>query len=138
MAYTSHGRHIPGTLKAEGEVAGSIACPGIEDCRRCKGEIEASQHHQFMVGSHVDYQEIAKILVREYVEGSHRKIFSKLPDPEFTVYIITFSKTLQNWKALLGTTLPDGKVYELTHDGDKNTTYFDVYGKITNFAVTHG
>lgn len=48
------------------------------------------------------------------------------------VYITWFSKTLQNWKAVLSTNRPDGHYYELTHNGDKNETYFDDYIKTAN------
>ena len=51
------------------------------------------------------------------------------------VYIVWFSKTLQNWKALVSTTIPDGKYYEVTHDGDKGRTYVDVYVKLANITV---
>ena len=34
------------------------------------------------------------------------------------VFIVWFSKTLQNWKALVSTTVSDGMYYEITHDGD--------------------
>lgn len=52
------------------------------------------------------------------------------------VYIVWFAKTLQNWKALVSTTVPDGLYYELTYNGDKTETYLDVYAKISNNAVT--
>lgn len=51
------------------------------------------------------------------------------------VYIVWFCKTLQNWKALASTKIPDGMYYEITHDGDKNKTYVDVYKKWDNFWV---
>lgn len=51
------------------------------------------------------------------------------------VYIVWFCKTLQNWKALASTKIPDGMYYEITHDGDKNETYVDVYKKWENFWV---
>lgn len=51
------------------------------------------------------------------------------------VYIVWFSKVLQNWKALISTTLPDGMYYELTYDGDRKTTYLDVYKKWENTAI---
>lgn len=35
------------------------------------------------------------------------------------VFIVWFSKTLQNWKALVSTTVSDGMYYEITHNGDK-------------------
>lgn len=45
------------------------------------------------------------------------------------VFIVWFSKTLQNWKALVSTTVSDGMYYEITHNGDKGETYVDVYKK---------
>lgn len=51
------------------------------------------------------------------------------------VYVVWFSKTLQNWKALVSTTLIDGRYYEVTHNGDKQETYLDVYVKVHNEAI---
>lgn len=51
------------------------------------------------------------------------------------VFVVWFCKTLQNWKALLSTKVPDGVYYEITHNGDKNETYIDVYKKWENFCV---
>lgn len=51
------------------------------------------------------------------------------------VFVVWFCKTLQNWKALLSTNVPDGVYYEITHNGDKNETYVDVYKKWENFCV---
>ena len=54
------------------------------------------------------------------------------------VYVVWFSKTLQNWKALVSTTVSDGMYYEITHNGDKNETYVDVYKKWENFKLPAG
>lgn len=48
------------------------------------------------------------------------------------VYIVWSCKTLQNMKALLSTTVPDGMYYELTYNGDKDELYMDVYKKWDN------
>ena len=48
------------------------------------------------------------------------------------VYIVWYCKTLQNWKALASTTMPDGMYYELTVNGDKNEMYLDAYKKFEN------
>jgi hypothetical protein len=56
------------------------------------------------------------------------------PGP-FDVYIVWFSKTLQNWKALLSSSLPDGRYYEVTYDGDKKMTYIDIYVKLDNVCI---
>jgi Family of unknown function (DUF6275) len=50
-------------------------------------------------------------------------------------YVTWFCKTLQNWKACVSTIVPDGRYYELTHDGDKGKTYIDVYQKFENLAI---
>lgn len=52
------------------------------------------------------------------------------------VYIVWFVKTLQHWKSVLSTTQPDDRIFELTHNGDKNETYVDMYIKATNYAVS--
>lgn len=50
-------------------------------------------------------------------------------------FVLWFSKTLQNWKALVSTNIPDGKYYEITYDGDRNQAYLDVYVKLENVTV---
>ena len=52
------------------------------------------------------------------------------------VFIVWFSKTMQNWKALVSTAVPDGMYYEITYNGDKQELYEDVYGKLTNRCIT--
>jgi hypothetical protein len=137
MGYTSHGRHIPGTLKGNGTLAPAVAeCTGIETCVRCKREVESHTMHHRMVGENADYQAKAKLLVRDYVikMQDQNNPGNVVPKP-FTVYVVWFSKTLGNWKALLGTTLADNRYYELTYDGEKKTTYFDAYSKVDNFPI---
>lgn len=51
------------------------------------------------------------------------------------VFIVWQCKTLQNNKALLSTTLPDGMYYEITYNGDKEELYFDAYKKWENVCV---
>ncbi len=52
------------------------------------------------------------------------------------VYVVWCCRTLQNNKALLSTTLPDGKYYECTYNGDKNELYLDVYVLEKNICIT--
>lgn len=54
------------------------------------------------------------------------------------VFVVWMCKTLQNWKALLSTTVSDGMYYELTYNGDKSQLYLDAYKKLENkcFDVT--
>ena len=51
------------------------------------------------------------------------------------VFIVWFCKTLQNWKALVSTTIPDCMYYEITHNGDKDETYLDAYKKWENVRI---
>lgn len=51
------------------------------------------------------------------------------------IYIVWFSKVLQNWKALLSTDLHDDLYYEVTFNGDKHTAYVDTYKKQHNTPV---
>ncbi len=51
------------------------------------------------------------------------------------VYVVWSCKTLQHFKALLSTTLPDGVYYEVTYNGDKAELYLDVYKKFENRAI---
>lgn len=82
----------------------------------------------------MNYQKKAKQIVidyyNEHVEKTDNK---KLTESE--VFVVWFSKTLQNWKALISTTISDGMYYEVTHNGDKKETYLDAYKKWENVCV---
>lgn len=54
---------------------------------------------------------------------------------EDDVFIVWLCKTLQNNKALISTTVPDGMYYEFTWNGDKNEGYLDAYKKWKNIVV---
>ncbi len=55
--------------------------------------------------------------------------------PLFDVFVVWNCKTLQNNKALLSTTIPDGMYYEITYNGDKKEIYFDAYKKFENKCI---
>lgn len=50
-------------------------------------------------------------------------------------YVVWFSKTLQNWKALISTTIPDGMYYEVTYNGSKKEIYLDAYKRWENVVI---
>jgi len=59
------------------------------------------------------------------------------PITEDQVFVVWFSKTLQNWKAMVSTTVPNDSAYfEVTHNGDKDETYVDLYYKHSNTVIT--
>lgn len=50
------------------------------------------------------------------------------------MFIVWFCKTLQNWKAIVsGRTIEE--FIEVTHNGDRNETYVDVYYKTKNVCI---
>ena len=80
------------------------------------------------------YAEKAKQIVVDYF-NKHVDVTGNKKITVADVFIVWFSKTLQNWKALVSTTVNDGMYYEITHNGDKGYTYVDVYKKRENFTV---
>lgn len=50
-------------------------------------------------------------------------------------YVTWFNYTLGNWKALVSTTIPDGKYYEVTYNADVKKTYVDVYIKFDHKTI---
>ena len=55
--------------------------------------------------------------------------------PDYEVFVVWYCKTLQNFKALLSTTLFDGMYYEVTYNGDKDQIYLDAYKKFENRCI---
>lgn len=79
-------------------------------------------------------QKRAKELVVNYF-NDHVDKTDKKTITEDDVFIVWFCKALQNWKALVSTTISDGMYYEVTHNGDKNETYLDAYKKWENVCI---
>ena len=80
----------------------------------------------------VKFFEFSKNAVRNYIINHLDKSDTV---PNFDVYIVWYCKTLQNWKALLSTTLSDGMYYEFTLNGDKDEAYLDAYKKWDNNCI---
>ena len=81
------------------------------------------------------FQDKAKALVVAHANKRKEKTDDHIPQLSVeSVYVVWFCKTLQNWKALLSTSWPDGMYYEVTYDGDKRQAYVDSYKKWENSA----
>lgn len=80
------------------------------------------------------FMELAKGLVANYA-NEHVDKTDGVQIDESQVFVVWFCKTLQNNKALLSTTLPDGMYYEVTYNGDKREAYIDAYKKVHNQCV---
>lgn len=55
-------------------------------------------------------------------------------------FVVWFSKTLKNCKAFVSTNAISssdkcGDYAEVTHNGDKQETYVDVYAKVSNLVI---
>lgn len=73
-----------------------------------------------------DFMTRAKQLVVDYF-NSHVDVTDGKKLTMEDVFIVWFSKTLQNWKALVS-----------THNGDKGETYLDAYKKWDNQCIADG
>lgn len=82
-----------------------------------------------------DFLKISKEIVKDYT-NAHIDKTDKTEITTNEVFVVWSCKTLQNNKALLSTTLPDGMYYELTYNGDKKELYFDAYKKFENKAIS--
>lgn len=82
-------------------------------------------------------QEFLNICKAKVAEYHNQKKDKTDTDPAMTVndvFVVWYSKSLQNHKALLSTPVSDGMYYELTYNGDKNELYFDAYKKWENIC----
>lgn len=73
-------------------------------------------------------------IVKDYY-NSHVDKTDDFRITEDDIFIVWFCKTLQNWKALVSTTVSDGMYYEVSYNGDKQETYLDAYKKWENVRI---
>ena len=85
------------------------------------------------IKSNAEFISKAMELVKQYTDEHRDK---SDPAHKYGVFVVWSCKTLQNFKALLSTTLPDGMYYEVTYNGDKSELYFDAYKKWENRCVS--
>lgn len=78
-----------------------------------------------------EFLKLCREKVAAYFNGRADKTDQK-QITEDNIFVVWSCKTLQNSKALLSTTVPDGMYYELTYNGDKNELYLDAYKKWEN------
>lgn len=78
------------------------------------------------------FKELSEFSVRNWVEDHLDK---SEPIPDFKVYTVWSTKVLQNNKAMIATSLADGRYFEVTSNGDKLEMYLDVYTKIDNQCI---
>lgn len=149
--YTRHGHQIKGTTAGEGIRPPIARCGGPGLCSECAidasaaiarggttaDEVAGESSITELVNSLVENPLTAKArtIVFDYVKAHLEKTDTHVTFGRDEVYVVWFSKTLQHWKALLSTSLPDGMYYEVTYNGDKNEAYVDAYKKFDNVTV---
>jgi hypothetical protein len=79
----------------------------------------------------MDYRAFENIVRETVADYTNRAAMDDIVSPN-EVYIVWSCKTLQNWKALAATSLPDGLYFEITYNGDKDELYLDAYRKEAN------
>lgn len=72
-----------------------------------------------------EFTELCKKKVAEYYKWDNPK--------DSDIYVVWLNKTIQNNKAMLSTTKPDGMYFEITYNGDKQELYFDAYKRIDHY-----
>lgn len=80
----------------------------------------------------------AKELVVQYENTKIEKQGIKWNRAKFNtedVYVVWWSKTLQNAKVILSHDRTKGMLYEVTLNGDKKQIYFDAYNKEKNVSI---
>lgn len=53
---------------------------------------------------------------------------------KYNIFVVWLTKVLKNNKALVSTTIPDTRYFEITYNGDKKETYIDCYIKEKNIC----
>lgn len=80
------------------------------------------------------FQERCIEIIKDYVNDRLDKT-DNIEINESNIFTVWLTKVLQNNKALLSTTLPDGMYYEITYNGDKDEFYLDAYKKVENVLI---
>jgi len=103
--------------------------------------MDVNHVNPYDAGTATPFPDMAKTAVVQYYNARAEDTWSDLTKNFLDeiaigdVYVIWFGKILQNWKALVSTTVEDGRCYEVTYNGDKNETYIDVYEKQDNLKI---
>lgn len=110
-----------------------MRCGGTQVCAGCSLEAVrwqmagAALEPEVLLGDNTaNYQARAMEVVRNYIFDQTKRA------DNYNMYVVWFSKTLKNWKAIVCTSYKDGMMYEVTHNGEAGETYLDAYKKTDN------
>lgn len=85
--------------------------------------------------SNTDWQDLARQIVFDWAYEGLGEYFNHPTFSKDEVYVVWYCFILGGWKALISTTLPDGRYYEVTYDKNKKQVYLDTYRKTHNQAI---
>ena len=140
--YTSHGHHIPGTIKNNDRPAQVARCGGPGLCKVCMKEVQKFYGGERPTMANVDTMKIvnvaceAKLVLLKYLNQ-----WGNVDADPANMYVsddiavVWSAKVLGNWKAMLFLPERPNKYYEVTYDCAKNQVYLDVYRKSFNLVV---
>lgn len=80
-----------------------------------------------------NYQLKALDIIRGHLD--RRSIANGAGSQPYELYIRSFEKVLQNWRALVCTDQPDKMMYEVNYNGDKRETYITEYRELASFTI---
>lgn len=63
------------------------------------------------------------------VKRAYGEYFEAASKHYIEAYVVSFTYVLGDWKALISTTLADGRYYEVTFNKESGSAYVDVYVK---------
>ena len=82
-----------------------------------------------------EFIQFGKKAVADYF-NQHRDVSDSQELKAEDVYVVWYSKSLQNHKGLFSTPMSDGMYYEITYNGDADEAYIDAYKKWENIKVS--
>jgi len=144
VTYTSHGHHIPGTTRDDehGQV-NRVRCGGPALCTVCQKDTaryysededpdREKKFYEDIYDKDPDrFFKKAKLFVIGSRNNNVEDETQQLSVDD--LYIVWWTYTLGNWKAMISTSIPgDGLYFEVTHNEAKDETYVDTYLKIAN------
>lgn len=137
--FTRHGHQIPGTPAEKPSPASVARCGGPSLCQECRKDVAYAKFSNYIdydesAEKPMDFQLKAKIEVVQWCNAN--MMYRGMPLTVDEVFVVWFSKTLQNWKALVATVREDDAYFECTYNGDKKEMYLDAYTKTDNQVIS--
>lgn len=83
----------------------------------------------------IDFPTQARALVYNQIKSELEELERHGTFGPDEVYVVWFAYVLGGWKALISTSLPDGRYYEVTSNKEKAEIYIDVYQKINQHVL---